>query len=279
MKAMAHQLFHHFLSSLLSLAALHGVAAVEFDVFHNAGSTPGGIRFDHEIGVPFAKQVMETTTNFVWKLLEENRPEDRRTDVQVVHMIVDDYTGAAAIAYGGACTINVSAVYLQEYEGNDVRWSFTSLMYHEMTHIWQWYPAGTPAGLIEGIADYTTLRANYSSPWFAKPGSGERWDEGYGPTARFLEYCDCLRPGFVAALNRKMRYEWSLNYFAELTGKPVDQLWREYKEKYGGVGGRRRGEKIRKLVEDAGNQREWLWRDEYKARSYAVRSGCQLTNG
>ncbi|KAL7236505.1 hypothetical protein ACSBR1_019739 [Camellia fascicularis] len=95
----------------------------------------------------------------------------------------------------------------------------------------------TPTGLIEGIADYTALKAKYYKPeFFARPGSGKRWDQGYSITARFLEYCDGLKPGFVAAMNRKMRDTWSLNYFVELVGKPVDQLWREYKAKYAGVG-------------------------------------------
>lgn len=60
-----------------------------------------------------------------------------------------------------------------------------------------------------------------------------RWDEGYGVTERFLEYCDSLLPSFKAKLNKKMRERYSDAYFVELLGKPVDQLWIEYKAKYG----------------------------------------------
>ena len=35
---------HHFLSFLLALAVLQGIGALEFDVYNNAASTPGGAR-------------------------------------------------------------------------------------------------------------------------------------------------------------------------------------------------------------------------------------------
>ncbi|KAJ0634230.1 hypothetical protein HanPI659440_Chr17g0701861 [Helianthus annuus] len=55
--------------------------------------------------------------------------------------------------------------------------TFTSLMHHEITHVFQWNGEGkTPAPLVEGIADYTVLKANYNPPGFNMPGSGDRWD-------------------------------------------------------------------------------------------------------
>lgn len=53
-------------------------------------------------------------------------------------------------------------------------------------------------------------------------------------TALFLDYCDSLRNGFVAELNEKMRGgTYSADYFVELLEKTVDQLWSDYKVKYG----------------------------------------------
>ncbi|XP_028057114.1 uncharacterized protein LOC114261106 [Camellia sinensis] len=188
-----------------------------------AGSTPGGARFTKEIGVKFANQTMDTTTNFIWKMFEENTAAERK-DQQKVLMTTDD-RDAEAMGYGN--TINVSAIYLLGYQGN-LKWEFTSLIYHEMTHIWQWSRNGqAPGGLIESIVDYTILKT--SQAWHG-------WDQGYDFTVRFLEYCDGLRPGFVVALNKKMRNAFSLNYFVELFGKPVDQLWKEYKAKCAGQG-------------------------------------------
>lgn len=88
-----------------------------------------------------------------------------------------------------------------------------------------------PSGLIEGIADYVRLKSGYISETWVEPGGGNRWDEGYDVTARFLDYLERVRSGLVAELNRKMRNEYSDDYFRQLLGKPVDELWTEYKTK------------------------------------------------
>ncbi|KAF5814083.1 hypothetical protein HanPI659440_Chr03g0112451 [Helianthus annuus] len=103
-------------------------------------------------------------------------------------------------------------------------------LYHEMTHIWQWNGKGqAPGGLIEGIADYVRLKAGYAPSHWVQPGQGDRWDQGYDVTARFLDYCNGLRDGFVAELNKKMRDGYNDGFFVDLLGKTVDQLWAEYK--------------------------------------------------
>ncbi|XP_071740357.1 uncharacterized protein [Rutidosis leptorrhynchoides] len=103
-----------------------------------------------------------------------------------------------------------------------------------MTHVFQWDGEGrAPSALVEGIADFTKLKANYAQPGFAKPGQGVSWDQGYDFTARFLEYCDEILPGFVAKINKMIKTNYDVNYFKDLTGKSVDQLWKEYKAKYG----------------------------------------------
>ncbi|KAF2294600.1 hypothetical protein GH714_013301 [Hevea brasiliensis] len=61
----------------------------------------------------------------------------------------------------------------------------------------------------------------------------KNWNDSYSYTARFLDYCNDLRNGFVAELNKKMRDTYSDEFFVELLGKPVDQLWNEYKARYG----------------------------------------------
>ncbi|KAF5814106.1 hypothetical protein HanRHA438_Chr00c03g0844611 [Helianthus annuus] len=61
----------------------------------------------------------------------------------------------------------------------DLKWIFTSLIHHEMTYVFHWNDEGkTPAPLVDGIADYTVLKANYNPAGFNKPGSGDRWDQG-----------------------------------------------------------------------------------------------------
>ena len=67
-----------------------------------------------------------------------------------------------------------------------------------------------------------------------EPGQGDRWDQGYDVTARFLDYCDSLKPGFVAQLNAKLKYNYSDNYFVQISGKCVQELWQDYKAQYDG---------------------------------------------
>lgn len=68
-----------------------------------------------------------------------------------------------------------------------------------------------------------------------KPGQGQKWDQGYDVTARFLDYCESLKGGFVAQLNKLMRSGYSDQFFVQLLGKTVNQLWKDYKAKYGNI--------------------------------------------
>ncbi|KAI8532726.1 hypothetical protein RHMOL_Rhmol11G0235900 [Rhododendron molle] len=139
--------------------------------------------------------------------------------------------GAGQVAFSSNDEIRVNADYIQGYEG-DVRKGITGILYHEVVHSWQWNGNGqAPVGLIEGIADFVRLKAGYAENW-SQPGSGNKWDEGYQVTALFLDYLNGLRNGFVAEINKKMKSGYSDNFFFELLGKTVDQLWSEYKAKY-----------------------------------------------
>ncbi|XP_028057111.1 uncharacterized protein LOC114261103 [Camellia sinensis] len=123
---------------------------------------------------------METTTNFIWKLYEEHTDIDSK-DYQRVLMVIENYQGAKAMGYDNS--INFSAVFLQEFQRN-LKFRFTNLIYHEMTHSWQWSGNNqAPVGFTEGIVDYTVFKANYYLPNYAEPGTRNRWDEGYGVTA------------------------------------------------------------------------------------------------
>ncbi|CAH1452811.1 unnamed protein product [Lactuca virosa] len=195
---MAH--YYFFLCTLLTLSlSFYGTSAVNYQVTNFAEKTPGGIRFTKEIGIPFTKTLMGTINNYIWTtILQQSDPADRKP-VPTVNIYIVDFKGAEAITWGD--NINGKA----------------------------------PTGLVEGVADYTILKANYFPPAFAKPGTGNKWDQGYDFTARFLEYCDGITPGFVAKLNKKMRKTFDVKFFQELTGKPLDTLWKNYKAKYGNI--------------------------------------------
>ncbi|KAK4563259.1 hypothetical protein RGQ29_005680 [Quercus rubra] len=220
-------LFFSFLVTIV--VAMHGIHAVEYVVTNNAGNTPGGVRFNNEIGSEYSKQTLISAADFIWRLFQQNSDADRK-NVAKVSLFIDDMDG---VAYASNNEIHVSARYINGYSGN-VKTEITGVLYHESTHIWQWNGNGqsTPGGLIEGIADYVRLKAGYAPSHWVKPGQGDRWDQGYDVTALFLDYCNSLRNGFVAELNKKLRNGYSANFFVELLGKNVDQLWKDYKAKY-----------------------------------------------
>lgn len=118
---------------------------------------------------------------------------------------------------------------------------------HEMVHCFQYNAKGScPGGLIEGIAglftylrlliidaqrcaDYVRLKAGLSPPHWKR--GGNRWDEGYQTTGYFLEWAENTYAGFsVKKLNEAMRdKKYQPDVWRELTGQPVDDLWKVYK--------------------------------------------------
>ncbi|XP_059644211.1 uncharacterized protein LOC132285980 [Cornus florida] len=217
-----------YLSSLvIILAAMQGIHAVEYNVTNNSTT---GSRYSNEIGDDYSKQTLMSATSFIWGLFQQNCTEGDRKDVKTVSFFIENMDG---VAYAENNEIHLSANYIEGYSG-DLKREFNGVIYHEMTHIWQWNGDGKAdiGGLIEGIADYVRLKADYAPSHWVQPGQGARWDQGYDVTARFLDYCDSLRNGFVADLNKKMKNAYSDNYFVELLGKTVDQLWIDYKAKY-----------------------------------------------
>ncbi|MFS7920138.1 hypothetical protein Hanom_Chr03g00220901 [Helianthus anomalus] len=220
---MAHNI--SFLSFFAILAALQLATAVDYTITNTAEVTPGGVRFTNDIGVEFTTQTLASATSFIWTTFQQDTETDRK-NVASVTMFIDDMDG---IAYAVNNEIHVGARYIQGITG-DVKTDITGVLYHEMTHIWQWNGNGqAPGGLIEGIADYVRLKAGYAPGHWVQPGQGDKWDQGYDVTARFLDYCNGLRDGFVAVLIKKMRDGYNDGFFVDLLGKTVDQLWAEYK--------------------------------------------------
>ncbi|KAG5238758.1 hypothetical protein OIU76_015227 [Salix suchowensis] len=220
---------HVYALSLLVLLAINTVSAVDYTVTNRATGTAGGARFNTDIGVDYSKQTLASATDFIWRTFQQTNAADRK-DIQTVNLFIDVMTG---VAYSVNNEIHVSDSYIGGYSG-DVKTEITGVLYHEMTHIWQWNGNGqAPGGLIEGIADFVRLKANYAPSHWVQPGQGDKWDQGYDVTARFLDYCNGLRNGFVAELNKKMRTGYSAQYFVDLLGKTVDQLWVDYKARYG----------------------------------------------
>ncbi|KAD6795315.1 hypothetical protein E3N88_06211 [Mikania micrantha] len=217
------------MSFMLILAVLpETIATVKYNITNTAAKSAGGIRYENQIGFKYAKHTLKSSNLFIWRIFEQRNKADR-PNVTLVHLFIDDMPG---VAYCDNNEIHFSTNYIAGYQG-DLKNEFTGVIYHEMTHVWQWSGNRlTPSGLIEGIADFVRLKAGYIPSHWVQPGQGDKWDQGYDVTARFLDYCEGLRSGFVAELNKKMRYAYSVDYFVDLLGKTVDQLWSDYKAAY-----------------------------------------------
>ncbi|OVA02042.1 Uncharacterized protein family [Macleaya cordata] len=231
---MAHHNHHliFVLSSLvvIALVALQGTHAVQYDVTNEAVGTPGGTIFDNQIGIEYSRQTLESGSAFIWQIFGQSNEADRK-NVQRISMFVRPVDGVASTS---GDQIQVSANYIARFSG-DVKREITGVLYHELTHVWQWDGTPgprTPGSLIEGIADYVRLKANYPAPGWVQAGAGNSWDERSDVTAHFLDYCNSLRAGFVAELNSKMRTGYNANYFVELLGKTAEQLFSDYKAMY-----------------------------------------------
>jgi len=209
--------------------AVQGIHGLNFVVTNPAEGSDGGRRFDNEIGRAEAAQIMDDASQFIWQTFAQSSPADRRNTDITISLSVESMSG---LAYSSADQIHLSAEYVANYQG-DVKREITGVLYHEVTHSLQWNGKGAgPTGLIEGIADYIRLAAGLAPSNWPKPGSGDKWDEGYTVTAYFLQYCDTVTSGFVAKMNSKLRDGWDLGFFNDLTGKSVDELWNDYKAKY-----------------------------------------------
>ncbi|KAI0012970.1 BSP-domain-containing protein [Xylariaceae sp. FL0662B] len=110
----------------------------------------------------------------------------------------------------------------------------TGVITHELVHCYQWNGRGAaPGGLVEGVADWVRLHCDLAPPHWRRE-AGDRWDGGYQHTAYFLEYLEGrFGEGTVRRLNEKLRtsrYEEKA-FWTELVGRPVEQLWEDYKDK------------------------------------------------
>ncbi|CAN6298960.1 unnamed protein product [Urochloa humidicola] len=161
------------------LAATSG--AVTFDATNSVPGTDGGARFDREVGVDYAKQVLSDASSFIWATFNQPNPDDRKPVDSVALTVVDTISVPAQTSDNA---ISLSAQYVAGYSG-DVKSEVTGVLYHETTHVWQWNGQDKAnGGLMEGIADYVRLKAGYPA-------------QGSGPGPWECSPCDRTGPPFI----------------------------------------------------------------------------------
>ncbi|KAI0404416.1 BSP-domain-containing protein [Xylaria palmicola] len=131
--------------------------------------------------------------------------------------------------------IHLSSRYVAAISPNRRGHEIEGVIVHELVHCYQYNGHGhAPGGLIEGIADWVRLGAGLAPPHWRKGDEVKgKWDAGYQHTAYFLQYLeDRFGEGTVRRLNealRTSRYE-EKPFWTELLGRPVEQLWEDYKK-------------------------------------------------
>ncbi|QXV65426.1 secretory protein [Mucilaginibacter sp. 21P] len=153
--------------------------------------------------------------------------EYNKNSLKTVNLFIDTaYHGVAATDNG---RVVFSAYYMTKHP-NDI-----DVVTHEVMHIVQDYGnTNGPWWITEGIADYVRNEygiANQAAGWKLpdyKPT--QNFDNSYRITARFFTWIEKhVKKGTIKKLDDIMRkHTYSENTFKQLTGKTVEELWREY---------------------------------------------------
>lgn len=211
---------------LLLAAALHPCAAVDY-VVNNNGDTPGALRFRQEFSD--AVRVLGDATTYIQGAFSLSTPKN----IPTVTLTVISFDG---VAQTGGSEIQLSSDYVASQPSNAAAMHFEieGVLYHEMTHVWQNNNGDYGAdqffrGTIEGIADWIRLRAGFPSTGWSPRARGGNWYDGYTTTAYFFDWIETTqKPNFVNEMNLKMADPWSNDFFLQIVGRGVDDLWNDY---------------------------------------------------
>jgi hypothetical protein len=170
----------------------------------------------------------------------------RAPPTRSVTVILRDLGGGVAYTTGSELDddhkeIHVHLGYVAGQSAARAAAEIDGVLTHELVHCLQWSARDVPGGLIEGVADWVRLRCGLAPPHWQRPGggsgsghAGDRWDQGYQHTAYFLAYLeDRFGDDAVRRINDTLRtvprYD-EKPFWTGLLGRPVDQLWEDYKE-------------------------------------------------
>ena len=171
-----------------------------------------------------AKQECETWYPRIYALLPCNR---NPPSTQIHLKFSKDMEGVAATSRD---RIEVAAKYVKKAT-NDF-----GMVIHELTHVIQAYPEPAPGcrkpgWLVEGIADY--IRLFHYEPNAPRPRINPdkaSYRDAYKTTAIFLDWVQKhYAKDLVEKLNRSLHDgRFQADMFKDITGKTVDELWKEY---------------------------------------------------
>lgn len=132
-------------------------------------------------------------------------------------------------AYARGHTIYLSADWLSKYPDD-----FEMNLAHEMTHVIQGYSAKAPSCWTEGIATYVGFKLGYTNTLNCAECSASlpHYTSGYNCAGALLLYIEAAHgSALVRQLHTKLQQGlYSDSFFAEATGKSLEQLWTDFKQ-------------------------------------------------
>ncbi|XP_058101187.1 uncharacterized protein LOC131245623 [Magnolia sinica] len=117
-----------------------------------------------------------------------------------------------------------------------VEWAMAAAVQQGITRVWLWDGNGSaPVSLLDGMIEYISIVAGFSPSPSDYGGAvlpesdGGCWAgmDRVG-VARFLQYGEALRHGFVARLNRAMQGPWHVRMVDDALGWPAQMLCASY---------------------------------------------------
>lgn len=212
---------------LVLVAALANPSAATDYIVNNSLDTPGGLRFSQQFGD--AVSVLGAATKYIQSAFSLSTPKD----IPTVTLTVKSFDG---VAQTGGSEISLSSDYVasQPTSATAMHYEIEGVLYHEMTHVWQNNNGDYATdkffrGTIEGVADWIRLTAGFPSTSWSPRSRGGNWYDGYTTTAYFLDWIQTTqKQNFVNELNLKMAEPWSNDFFLQLVGRSVDELWTDY---------------------------------------------------
>lgn len=106
----------------------------------------------------------------------------------------------------------------------------TGMIVHELVHVVQSYPGGTPGWVTDGVADYIRYFQYEKKAVSPKERRGKSYKESYRTAASFLAWIVGKHDKeIVKKLNESARArKYKDDLFKERTGKDLETLWQEY---------------------------------------------------
>lgn len=207
---------------LLFLASSSLVSGQEKEVIKKKGLTLTFINEDKTFSPALKARMIETFFHVYPQLKKEY---NENTNKEVTFVIDTAYKGVAAT---GGDRVSFSPDWFKKHpEDIDV-------VTHEIMHIVQAYgDGGGPWWVTEGIADYVRYKCgvdNAGAKWtLPNYKEGQKYDNGYRVTARFLAWLEKSNPGIVKTLDKNMRdHSYKNELWKTQTGKSLDELWTAY---------------------------------------------------